>query len=443
VVVLTPNDLAPRAPAFMPGLGALFSAHDARLGAIRGGTRYNRHMLLRKANLYRLDPTPDQAATFGQWAGACRLVFNLGLEQRRDWWRPGRRFSYASQCQELTMLRSEVDWLAAVPVHALQQALKDLDQAYRNGWAGRAERPTPRKRGLNDSFRFPDPNTFAFKRLSRRVGAVKLPKVGWVKFTLDRALLGDPRNITVTRRLGHWYIAVQCEREMLDPLPSSLPATGLDRGVAVFAASSEGRLFEALHAWRRIERKLAKAQRKLARMVKLSQGWRKQKARIAKLHAKAADARRDYLHKLSTEIAKSHGTVVVEKLQIKNMSRSARGTIEQPGKNVRAKAGLNRSILDQGWGMFGGFLKYKLAERGGTLIEVDPAYTSQTCSCCGIVDAASRVSRDRFVCRACGHDEHADVNAAKNILRRGTSQPMPVEGRRRAPREAGTSRRAA
>jgi putative transposase len=399
-------------------------------------------MLLRKANLYRLKPTPDQAAAFGQWVGACRFVFNLGLEQRRDWWRPGRRFTYASQCRELTMLRSAVDWLAAVPVHALQQALKDLDRAYQNWWAGRAERPTPRKRGLNDSFRFPDPSTFAFKRLSRRVGAVKLPKVGWVKFTLDRPLLGEPKNITVIRRLGHWYIAVPCEREVPDPAPPPLPAAGLDRGIAVFAALSDGRRFAARHARRRIERKLARAQRKLARMVKFSNGWRKQKARVAKLHAQAADARRDYLHKLSTAIAKSHGTVIIERLQVKNMSRSAKGTVEQPGKNVRAKAGLNRSILDQGWGLFGSFLKYKLAERGGTLVEVDPAYTSQTCSCCGIVDAAGRVSRDRFVCRACGHDEHADVNAAKNILRRGTA-PMPVEGRRRAPREAGTRRRAA
>lgn len=399
-------------------------------------------MLLRKANLYRLDPTPEQAAAFAQWAGACRFVFNLGLEQRRDWWRPGRRFTYASQCRELTALRGEVDWLAAVPVHALQQALKDLDRAYQNWWAGRAERPTPRKRGLNDSFRFPDPATFAFKRLSRRVGAVKLPKVGWVKFTFDRALLGEPKNVTVSRRVGRWHIAVQCEREIDDPVPSPLPAVGVDRGVAVFAALSTGRLVEPLGAGSEIARKLARAQRRLARMVKFSQRWRKQKARIAKLHAKAADARRDYLHKLSTEIAKSHGTVVVEKLRVKNMSRSAKGTSEQPGKNVRAKAGLNRSILDQGWGLFGNFLRWKLAERGGTLVEVDPAYTSQTCSCCGVVDAASRVSRDRFVCRACDHDEHADTNAARNILRRGTAS-MLVEGSGCAPDEAGTSRRAA
>jgi putative transposase len=157
--------------------------------------------------------------------------------------------------------------------------------------------------------------------------------------------------------------------------------------------------------------------------------------------AGGANARKDFLHKVSTDIAKSHGTVVVEALRVRNMTASAKGTAAKPGRNMRQKAGLNRAILDQGWGMFRLFLRYKLAERGSTLIEVPAAYTSQTCSACGIVDAASRRDQARFVCVGCGHEAHADTNAAINILRRAGSSSMPVEGP--IPVETGSIRRAA
>ena len=130
------------------------------------------------------------------------------------------------------------------------------------------------------------------------------------------------------------------------------------------------------------------AQRKLARQKKFGANWRKQKARITRLHRKAANARKDFLHKLSTGIAKSHGVVKIERLRVKNMSKSAKGSVEAPGRNVKAKSGLNRSILDQGWSMFATMLRYKLARRGGQLVEVDPAYTSQTCAECGSIDRA-------------------------------------------------------
>ncbi|MEW5425073.1 RNA-guided endonuclease InsQ/TnpB family protein, partial [Amorphus sp. 3PC139-8] len=152
--------------------------------------------------------------------------------------------------------------------------------------------------------------------------------------------------------------------------------------------------------------------------------------------------RRDWIHKQTTAIAESQGVVVVEALRVRSMSASARGTVEEPGRNVRAKAGLNRSILDGGWFAFRTALAYKLAARGGHLVAVEPAYTSQTCSACGAVDRASRMARAVFACTACGHTDHADVNAAKTILRQGLSS-MPVEGRDRAPDEAGTTRRAA
>jgi putative transposase len=159
-----------------------------------------------KANLYRLYPTPVQAAQMAQIAGSCRFVYNLALEQRRDWYRPGQRFSFASQCREVTTLRAEVDWLKACPAQTLQQALKDLDRAYQNWWAGRARAPTPRKKGLNDSFRFPDPVSIKIDRTGRSSGRIKLPKLGWIRLRGWQAILGDICNATVSRRAGQWHV---------------------------------------------------------------------------------------------------------------------------------------------------------------------------------------------------------------------------------------------
>ncbi|CAH2603327.1 transposase [Rhodovastum atsumiense] len=401
-------------------------------------------MLIRKAHIYRLYPIDEQEQKLGQWVGAVRFTYNIALEQRRDWYRPGRTFNFASQCREVTTLRAEVDWLRDVPVHPLQQAIKDLDRAYMNWWEGRAQAPQPRKRGLNDAMRFPDPATFDFRRISRHWGEVKLPKLGWVRLRWDRDIPGTVKNITVGRRAGIWTVAAQYEREIADPSPSTLPAVGIDRGVAVFAAVSNGTSIAPADCGKKALKALRRAQRKLARKKRGSNNRRKQVRRVARLHARVARARKDFLHKASSHVAQNHGKVVLEKLEVRNMVRSAGGTVEQPGRNVRAKAGLNRSILDQGWHGFRVMLGYKLAERGGRLIEVPAAYTSQTCSVCGAVDAASRISQSQFRCTACGHEANADGNAAINILRRADSPVLPVEGHRaKRPREAGTRRRAA
>ncbi|MFK4046659.1 RNA-guided endonuclease InsQ/TnpB family protein [Roseomonas mucosa] len=398
-------------------------------------------MLSRKAHVYRLYPTPEQAAVLGAWIGAVRFTYNLCLEQRRDWWRPGRRFTFASQCREITALRSEVDWLRNVPVHALQQAAKDLDRAYGNWWSGRAGAPSPRRRGLNDAMRFPDPATFAFRRLSRRVGEVKLPKLGWVRLRWDRTIPGTVKSVTVSRMAGQWHVSAQYEADVPEPAPSVLPAVGIDRGVAVFAALSDGTLIQPGNFGRKAQRVLARAQRKLARKKRGSNNRRKAVRRVQQVQARIARQRKDFLNKLSHRIAKSHGVVVLEKLEVRNMVRSAAGTAQKPGRNVRAKSGLNRSILDQGWGMFRAMLSRKLAVNGGRLAEVPPQNTSRTCSACGVVDADSRKAQ-RFRCVACGHAAHADTNAAINILSRWDTSGLPVEASRERADEAGTSRAA-
>lgn len=399
-------------------------------------------MVIRKAHVYRLYPTDEQAQKLVQWVGAVRFTYNLALEQRRDWYRPGRRFNFASQCREVTALRAEVDWLRDVPVHPLQQAIKDLDRAYQNWWAGRAKAPTPRKRELNDAVRFPDPATFDFRRLSLHWGEVKLPKLGWVRLRWDRGIPGEVKNITVSRRAGVWAVAAQYEREVADPAPSSLPVVGIDRGVNVFAALSDGTMVEPANCGKKALRALARAQRKLARKRTGSNNRRKQVRRVARLHMRVANARKDFLHKASTIIAQNHGVVVLEKLEVRNMVRSAAGTAEAPGKNVRAKSGLNRAILDQGWGMFDRFLGYKLPERGGRTAHVPAPNSSRECSACGLVDERNRRGA-KFLCVGCDHAEHADTNASNVIKRRWDTPLLPVEASRMRAVEAGTSRVAA
>ena len=398
----------------------------------------------RKANYFRLYPTDEQAQQMAQFVGAARYVYNLALEQRSEWYRPGRTFNFAGQCREVTMLRAEVDWLKAAPVHVLQQALRDLDRAYQNWWAGRAEAPTPRRRGLNDSMRFPDPNGIDVQRTGRSSGRIKLPKLGWVRFRGWHELHGDICNATVSRRAGKWFVSVQCEREAVEVPASALPAVGIDMGVAAFATLSDGRTIAPVNHGKKALKALRRAQRDLARKRRGSNNRRKAVRRVAKIQMQVANARKDFLHKVSTDIAKNHGVVVVEALRVRNMSASAKGTAEAPGRKVRQKAGLNRSILDQGWSAFRIMLAYKLADRGGRLVEVDPAHTSQTCAACGAVDARSRQDQARFVCTTCGHEAHADINAAINIKRRADCALKPVDGHLgKRPDEAGTIRRAA
>lgn len=391
-------------------------------------------MILQRANLYRLEPTLEQASAFTQWAGACRYVFNLALEQRRDWHRPGRRFSYNQQQGEITQLRAEVDWIRAVPIHAIQMAVRAVDNAFQRFFTGLGGYPQPRRKDRGDSFTLPDPSYLGFKRINRNHGAIKVPKLGWVRLRGYFPLGGELRSITISKKAGQWYVSVAWRSEAPEPTPSNLPHVGIDRGVAVFAALSDGTKIAPLNAFKRIEDKLAKAQRRLARKTKFSANWKKQKAKISRLHSQAASARKDFLHKLSTDIAKSHGVVKIEKLNVRGMTASAKGSVEAPGRNVRQKSGLNRSILDQGWSMFKTMLAYKLAERGGELVEVPAAYTSQTCAECGVVDRESREDQATFKCCHCGHEDNADVNAARNVLQART---LAVEPPKRTQRRVG------
>ncbi|MEO1169642.1 MAG: transposase [Pseudomonadota bacterium] len=381
---------------------------------------------------YRLSPTPEQAEKLGQFAGTVRFVYNLALEQRRDFWRQfqqntGSTLNYVSQGRQLTELRSEVDWIGDCCSRALHGALQDLDRAFSAFYKGGGF-PKFRKAGLNDGFEV-KADVAKLRRLNAKWSATRVPKIGWIKFRDTRPIDGELRSIRIVCQQGKWYACIGVRSEHEAPA-SNLPAVGIDRGVTLALAQSDGKCVTAPNELRALDRRARKAQRVLSQRRRGSNRYAKQRRVTNNIKAKAARIRRDWQHKATTDIARQFGVVIIEDLKTKNMTARAHD------KGAAQKRGLNRSILNIGWYAIEEMLAYKLEERGGALIKINPAYTSQTCSACGTIDKRSRESQARFVCQHCGHAENADINAAKNILRQG----LPgVDGRGYAPDEARTT----
>jgi putative transposase len=377
--------------------------------------------------VYRLFPTSEQTDLLRSHAGVCRLVYNLALEQRRVWGKR-RRITAFDQIKELKFLRAEFNWIAAVSQTAQTQAILDLDKAFVNFFAGRAAFPSPRRRGENDSFRF-NGREIATRRLNRRWSEIRLPKIGWVRYRDTRPLVGTVRETTVSLGPLGWQVSVLCRREVA--VPERLPGSvGIDRGVTVPLMLSTGEAMHLPTGMIGLERLHRRAQRVASRRKRGSRRHAKAMHRARQIKSRIARIRSHWQHEVTTRIARRFGTVAVEALSTRNMTRSARGTIDAPGRNVRQKSGLNHAILNVGWAGIETKLAYKLAERGGLLVRVDPAFTSQTCSACGTVDSRGRESQSSFVCPACGFRTNADWNAAINIEVRGNTADLDVEGRR-------------
>lgn len=386
---------------------------------------------------YKLAPTAEQEQVFRQHVGACRLIYNIALEQRQTFSRR-RRINFATQGIELTQLRKEYDWLAAISYGCQSYALKDLENAFQRFFAGKSRYPTPRKRRVNDTCRFKSEDII-FKPYNAKWSAVRLPKIGWVKFRNTRLVKGKVKNATLSYEAGGWHISFACEIEHEAPAPQA-ESVGIDRGVATTLALSTGEMLSLPDSLGCLDAQRRRAQRVLSRRKKGSRRRDRQKRRVAYLQARVHRIRRDWHHRAALDIARRFGVAVLEKLDTKSMTASAKGTAAEPGRNVRQKAGLNRSILNAGWNTFARILTYKMEERGGQVVIVPAQFTSQTCTACDVVDARSRESQARFVCVSCGHTAHADINAAINIERRWSTPLLDVEGCGYAPVEASTVR---
>ena len=362
---------------------------------------------------YRLLPTTAQAVVLAEHCRDARFVWNLAVEQLRHW-QPGRRApGYNEQCAQLTAARAEYDWLAAGSQTVQQQALRDFAQAMRNFFGGTHRRPTWRKAGVHEGFRQVAVKAHHVERVNRRFGRVWVPKVGWVRFRLSRPVPAGVKSYRVTRdRAGRWHIAFA---HIPDPItgPGDDCVVGIDRGVAVSAALSTGELLRAPGLSRGEATRLRVLQQRLARAERGSHRRAGTKLAIAKLRAREADRRKDWVEKTTTNIARRFDTIRIEALDVRAMTRSARGTVEQPGQRVAQKRGLNRGISRSGWGVLATRLQHKAF---GRVEQIQAAYTSQRCSACGHVAPGNRKSQAVFQCETCSMGPcHADVNAARNI----------------------------
>ena len=378
-------------------------------------------MIARKTYKFRLKTNQSLARQLAQFAGSTRLVWNKALFFQKERLNAKHScLSYTGLTKELTQWKKEEELFFLKQVHsqALQQSLKNLSQALKEAFDKTNPKKFPKfkKKGQRDSFRYPQ----GFK-VDNKNGRVFLPKIGWVRYNKSQDVIGKTKNITISKKGKHWFVSIQVEIERKIPKHPSSSIVGGDLGIVRFLTLSNQEYYEPISIFKKLKVRLALLQKKLAKKEKFSNRWRRLKYRVTKLHIRIADTRNDYLHKISSQLSKNHAIVILEALKITNMSSSAKGTLENPGKNIRQKSGLNRAILDQGWGEFIRQLEYKLTWNGGQLIQINPQNTSRKCPKCHYISAENRKTQAAFCCQQkdCNYTANADYVGSINIREAG------------------------
>lgn len=393
-------------------------------------------MLVLRGYRYRIYPTAQIIETLFEWERAQKYIWNVGLRQRFHalrLWRQGvnrKPVGNLEQQAQLSEARKAIDWLQAVPSRAQQIVLQDLDAAWQMGMKDR-ERGLPLYKRERDTIGMtvavkPEFNPDRHIVPRDDVHAIRIPKLGWVEMVYHRPLVGTAKRLSIVRESDDWFVSILCEIDLPEPFRfDNPPAVGIDRGVVLNLADSDGRCVSLPERIRKLARRIDRL--KARNDVKIlshekgaprSKNWQKGQKDIAKLHKRVRRMRRYWLHQQALYYAEYYVVVVIEDLKVANMTKSSKGTLEAPGKQVKQKAGLNRSILEQGWSTFVALLSYKMEELGGIVVTVPARNTSRTCSVCGHISAENRRSQSKFKCVECGYEENADVNAAREILRR-------------------------
>ncbi len=377
-------------------------------------------MITHRAYKYRVYPTKEQEARLIRWESALRFLWNLAHEQRLlGLARPkGERKYYSAfdQMLDLKELCKNAPWLADVPRGVCTQLLQFLDKAWRSCFNRLARTPRWKRKG-QDIISIWEPGS---QRWRLNGSTLRFPKLGNLRVVQHRPLEGRRTSCILKKDGDQWFAIINCEVTIPDPIQQAEPVVGLDRGVVAVVADSDGNVIQNPRFFERSKERLARLQRNVSRKRKGSSNQKKAQLMVMRLHRRVRRQREWLLHQVSSRYSKSHGVVVIEDLRVNNM--------------VHTNHGLSRSIFDSGWSMLESQLSYKLKEAGGTIVKVNPAYTSQTCSACGCVDPLSRVSQSLFRCTSCGFECNADVNAAINIKGRWRPSAQPVEGsRQRAP----------
>jgi putative transposase len=375
---------------------------------------------MRRAYKFRAYPTRRQEQHARALLEAHHQLYNAALEERREAWRHGVTVRYGDQSAQLSEIRR------ADPVGqgrwsftSQQQTLRRLDRAFHGFFqrvqAGRkAGYPRFKSASRWDSVDFVEGDGASWHDPEGRWARAYFKGVGQVKVKAHRPVVGRVKTLRCKREGRRWYVIVVAEQQPI-PLPATGRQVGLDVGVARFATISDGQVIGNPRFLAASARELAAAQRALAGCRPGSGNRRRAKQRLAKLHRRVANRRRDFHHQTARRLVDTCDVIAVEGLEIPNMTRSASGTVQEPGRNVAAKAGLNRSILDAGWGQFLVILLAKAEGAGRQVITVNPWRTSITCHLCGAQCARPR--RDMVICPAHGGID-ADLNGASNILTR-------------------------
>ena len=385
--------------------------------------------------------------------GCDRLIHNLALEQAKMFGRKGRSFNAVIWANELPALKKTegLEFLREVPSHCLQQAMRDLDVAFKRFFKGEAGYPKPWRKGRDESCRFPDPAGIKIGR-----NHLTLPKIGKLAMSKHRPIQGRIKNVTISREGDMWFASILVEVRRKAPPPRPMVEGGYDLGVEQPVVESDGTIHKIVGIKEHEQTLIERLQRKQAKQKKGSRRRDRTKKRIRNIQAKAKRRRHDGAHKASRKMANTYTHLAADSIRVKNLTASAKGTVEEPGRNVAQKAGLNRAMLNVAPGTIRRMTAYKMAWNGGTFQPVEPYRGSQDCSACERHPADSpetkhlehgRVSRGRFVCPLCGFEADADVNAARNHLARGrrlwapTNQPSTnrttVPGRRALPARGG------
>lgn len=407
-------------------------------------------MKINKAYKFRLEPNAEQEVILNNLVGSARFVWNQVLAVSFEMFAKNEFINATNLVNKIMDIKANPEFAflkTSSNAVSLQQKIRDLASAWSRFFDPKVHarlKENKKKPKKPKFFKLADgteiqlrPLMPRFKRKSDGCDSirlvqfdkycrvegnrVKLPNgVGFVKFRKSQDILGIIKNVTISKKSGHWYVSFGTERELAqNPIHPSKTAVGIDLGVAKLIATSDGQVIKPKNSFKANQIKLAALQRQLSRKVLFSQNWKKHNRKIQKLHHHIANIRHDYLHKITTTISKNHAMIACEDLKVANMSKSASGSMEKKGKNVKAKSGLNKSILDQGWGMMVNMLEYKQQWQGGLLIKVNPRYTSQTCFKCKHVAKENRRTQAKFECVECGYIANADVNAARNILAAG------------------------
>ena len=389
-------------------------------------------MVVKRCVKYPLAPSHAQEQILRQQADAGRALWNL-IHAHHTFHAASRRWpSWADSDAAIRQGRKDIDWLAVLPAQAAQQVLKAYKQAWSNYWNGSHGAPTWKSRRARRAVDVPQARDLNVIRLNGKWGTVAIPKVGAVKVRLHRGLPERVTGARVVREATGWMLVVRGENQVIKPRPrrAERGSVGIDRGITHTLALSDGSFLDqpaTLNAGEkkrlyRLECRAARQRAAKPRGSKPSGRIRRTYSQIAGLKARQARRRYEFAHQVTTAlVGAGTATLVVEDLRVRNMTRSAKGTVDAPGVHVRQKSGLNRSILDQGWTQILTLLTYKADQAGARVIRVRPHGTSQTCHRCGSAAPGQRENQAVFRCAdpACGWTGHADTNAAIVIRKRG------------------------